>query len=209
MGYWNEINDVEVAKGAIVSGYDPIYKKFEGSYVGELVIEIIHNKLLAGSDKVRVLDFGCGLGRIIKYLYDTLSINDLQHIEIYGYDFPNMIDMTRKYLDDKIWKETNWINNPIQNLQNLTTNKELIKFDVVIASIVFQHINENELQDVLETLRNIMKQNSLLVVHNRGYLDDEHKNAWKIINKYFEAESRCNIEDDSENHQKVLFKKRM
>ena len=172
--------------------------------MGKELIKFI-NKFKQKNEEVLILDFGCGVGRNIKYLFEKLEPGDINKIRIYGYDFKNLINLAKEYLGMGIWNKTNWIDYPMKNLIGL--NKKNIKFDIIFASLVFQHIPEWELRNILKNLNELIKKDSILIVDSRGYLDDNCKNIWKIMNDYFNAKTEYNIEDNSENHQRVIYQK--
>jgi len=188
--FWEEIHDLELAK-ARVSG-------------GNLNYDLALTKIPL-KDKV-VLDLGCGFGRNLKYLAQT----DAKMI--IAYDFPNMLQIAREYLKEEIKRVPGFkfISLPITfmepPLDGLINSPPV---DVVVSSITFQHMAPDELVYILSTLNRFMKDDGLLYVFSRGYLDGNGEKVWPfILNKFHPITSLMEY-DGSENHQTVLFRKRM
>lgn len=124
-------------------------------------------------DVEELLDFGCGVGRNISWLLDHTKIR------ISGYDHPNMINLASQYLGIDRWERVNWISTPLTNLRNY-------RFNFIMATLVFQHIPEMELKDILIVLSQCLDKNGLLYVHSRSNMDDRKKFVWPFILKYFD-----------------------
>lgn len=113
-----------------------------------------------------VLDFGCGVGRNTKALSET-------YVKAIGYDLPNMISLV---------PEENKGSNIVY-----TSDWEKIKgipFDTVLASLVFQHIHDDELHSYLKDMNT-----DKLVLHSRTWMDDTNTQVLTIVEKYFNMES--------------------
>ena len=89
-----------------------------------------------------ILDFGCGVERNIPALL-TLADADAH---IIGYDSPNMRSLAKEHLRFEQYNRINWIIPPPQSLKTLT-------FDLIVAVLVFQHIEEQELRGILSILK--------------------------------------------------------
>lgn len=183
---WRKLRNLEDAKGRIYTLYLHT-KKFLHDPALELIqLDNMHS----------ILDFGCGVGRNISYL-----IEKTKNAQIYGYDFENMIQLAKEYLGQDKWNRVKWITPPIDNLR-------AYKLDLIIASLTFQHIPESGLRVILAILRDSLKSDGILYVHSRGWMDDAHKNVWKILLDYFiPISENFNPEDGSETHQALIFKK--
>lgn len=98
---------------------------------------------LCGTNNI-VLDFGCGVGRNMKAL---LQKNNT----VVGFDFPNMVSMCM--------------------VPGATSNWEDViakKYDVVLASLVFQHIHPEDLKEYMKYLMAITPK---IVLHSRTWFD--------------------------------------
>jgi SAM-dependent methyltransferase len=112
-----------------------------------LINFIIKNSFITKNDKV--LDFGCGMGRIAKKLIEDIGCNVIGldtslHMQIHAMTYVN---------NDKFDTVTNYSNNDI---------------NVVIASLVLQHTKNPEIE--IDTIYNILSQKGILIVineHNR------------------------------------------
>lgn len=153
----------------------------------------------------KILDFGGGIGRNTKYFVEKKRASG-NNFEIYSYDFENMIKMAKDYLGEENWKEVHWIPHPLSNLAAIGPE---IEFEYIIATVVFQHMKEADLRSALMLLNKSLKDDGMLAVYGRGYSDDGKKNVWGIIMDYFIPVNNCNAEDSSENHQHVMFKRRV
>ncbi len=181
--FWERTGDasLECAKQRISSG--------DNSYDHNLEIFNYQGKV--------VLDFGCGLGRNLKYLVNTRSKM------IIGYDFPNMEKLAGQVLTKEEMKKVVWISPPLES-----GLKGLPKVDLIVATIVFQHFEVEELDHVLEVLHKNTTTNALMYVNSRGYIDERAGNVWPHLLKKFYALTPLNELDQSENHQKVIFGRR-
>ena len=179
--FWSDIDNINAAKKQILD--DPQFDP------DELL------QYLNFNDKI-VLDFGCGVGRNLRYLVTT------QARQIFGYDLPNMITMAFQFLSKE----------EIDRIYLITSLCEYPKVDIIIATLVFQHIsNIDELDNYLKLLSNLLNRNGILYVHSRGYIDigndlSANRNVWYHILKYFDNLTTVDIMDGSEIHQRVIFK---
>lgn len=142
-------------------------------YVGELkdmpVYEDVMSlaKGLVGSNQY-ALDFGCGVGRNTVDLAKTYE-------KVIGFDLPSMISLVPE--ENKLINiayESDWF------------KVKKIKFDVVLASLVFQHIDDTELEDYLKDLCLIAEK---LVLHSRTWIDHTSTEVLSIVEKYFTIDS--------------------
>jgi SAM-dependent methyltransferase len=110
------------------------------------------------------LDFGCGVGRNTRALSKTYN-------RVIGFDLPSMIGLVPK-------------ENKIENIMYLSEWNKVknFKFDVVLASLVFQHIDDKELNDYLFDLNKITDK---LVLHSRTWIDHSNTKVLTIVEKYF------------------------
>ena len=187
--FWSEVSDIETAKIRILDK------------------EFMFDKKLSKidfSNKI-ILDFGCGIGRNLKYL-----INHTNAKEIIGFDFPNMIKLAKDFLTKEEFQKVLFISPPLPNLSE--------NVDIILAIVVLQHIDTiRELEECLIKLRSFLKDDGMIYIHSRGYIDastgiddtKEDRNIWHHILKYFNPISYLNSEDSTENHQQVFFKIKM
>jgi len=120
-------------------------------------------KSLFGSGST-ALDFGCGVGRNSVALAKTYD-------KVISFDLPNMIDLVPE-------------ENKLSNIA-YTSDWELVKtfkFDTVLASLVFQHIEDSELNSYLNDLSQIADR---LVLHSRTWIDHSASQVLPIVEKYF------------------------
>lgn len=172
--FWANVN-VGNAGDAILTGYKGDFKDMP---VYDNVIS-----LMGSGD--RALDFGCGVGRNVLALSKTFK-------QVIGYDLPNMIDLVPE-------------ENRSENREEIryTTDWELLRreqFNAVLASLVFQHIEDNELENYLIALSGMTDK---LVLHSRTWIDHSETKVLPIVEKYFIIESIEEQRDpnsDSDDH---------
>ena len=119
-----------------------------------------------------VLDFGCGVGRNSKALSESYA-------KVIAYDLPSMI----KLVPDE---------NKASNI-TYTSEWEKIKgipFDTVLASLVFQHIDDDELDQYLSEMNT-----DKLVLHSRTWIDHSETEVLTIVEKYFNIETIEYVKD--------------
>jgi len=177
---WDKIKTLEEAKRKICTNCSTFTSDFP------------HLRPPPLENKTSILDFGCGIGRNIPYLINNSKA------KVYGYDFPNMIALAREFLGPEVWNKVIWINPPIENLKGY-------RFDLILATLVFQHIPLSELRTILKVLSGVLLEGGELYVHSRGYTDEGH-NVWKIIMWFFEPLWELDANDMSERHQFCLFR---
>jgi len=186
---WNTFTDLEQAKRSICTGY------------GARSIPFTHvpflETMLRVEDYSCMLDFGCGIGRNLKYL---VTAGQGQGAQIIGYDFPNMITLAKEYLGEELWNKIIWVNPPLNNLNGYS-------FNLIIATIVFQHIPREYLRDVLKFLSEHLEEGGVLFVYSRGYLD-QGGNIWPHLLEHFEPVTVLDPTKGDETHQAVIFKEK-
>jgi SAM-dependent methyltransferase len=151
-----------------------------------------------------ILDFGCGVGR---------NIFDFSHNfpnwKFYGYDNPNMIDKANEYSNIRFGKN-------IQQYSNLELFSDwdklkTKKFDCIYATIVFQHIYENDLNLYLKDIKQMTRR---LIVSGRRFNDDmigdKYKNTWQILenNGFYPSnanEINYKIDGDPDQHITCIY----
>jgi len=118
--------------------------------------------------KFRVLDFGCGMGRNLVGMMEQTVWN------VTGYDNSEMLDRAKKWLPTVSKKPVPLLVSDWNFIREKT-------FDVVVATLVFQHIYQKELSGYLDDLR---KMTSKLLIHGRRWNDDG-SNTWATVSRFF------------------------
>jgi 2-polyprenyl-3-methyl-5-hydroxy-6-metoxy-1,4-benzoquinol methylase len=167
--FWENLTSVN-AGDAILTGYKGAFKNMP---VYKEVIDLAKG---TPNNSQYVLDFGCGVGRNSVALAKTYS-------NVIAFDLPNMINLV---------PEENKLNNIVY-----TSNWGRIKgimFDMVLASLVFQHIHDDELNQYLSELNT-----NKLVLHSRTWMDDTGTKVLTILEKYFNIEDIKYTKDPNGN----------
>lgn len=144
----------ETAGDLILTGYSGLLKDMP-------IYKEVESLLGSGST---ALDFGCGVGRNSVALAKTYD-------NVISFDFPNMIDLvpTENKLEN-ITYTTDW------------SHVKSFRFNTVLASLVFQHIEDSELESYLNDLSHIVDR---LVLHSRTWIDHSDSQVLPIVEKYF------------------------
>ena len=156
--FWSNLTDESEALDAILTGY-------KGEVKNMPIYEDVTKYLVGNHDK-SVLDFGCGAGRNIQWLKHNYKT-------VYGYDFPNMLKLAaRETLED----ENVYLSS---NLDDICSRD----YDVVLFSLVLQHIHPNELRDILKELCSCSRQ---FIIHSRTWVDFTFEPILPILNEFFD-----------------------
>jgi len=156
------------------------------------------SEIIDFTNPVKVLDFGCGVGRNCIPLALKYSKS-----EICAYDNPKMIDQMKKLCAAKYNVSLEEINN-IQVYTDWNQIKNQT-FDYIYATLVFQHIPENALEIYLQDIKKITKN---LIVCGRRFNDDSYKNTWTIIenNGLYPINQNYKKDGDNNEHQTAIYK---
>lgn len=119
------------------------------------------------------LDFGCGVGRNLQWFVKALGKYT------HGYDYPNMTELAKQYLPKNELDLITFLNPPIENLKKF-------KFDLITAILVFQHIREQELRQILPILAGCLHEDGLLYVHSNSTMCEGLKSTAKVLLDFFE-----------------------
>jgi SAM-dependent methyltransferase len=154
---WLEANK-ETAGDLILTGY-----------IGPLKDMPVYNEVISLTkssvgNMQYALDFGCGIGR------NTVVLSKDYNRAI-GFDFPNMLDLV---------PDENKLSNIIYEHDWNKVKK--VHFDLVLASLVFQHIEDSELDSYLKDLSQMTDR---LVLHSRTWIDHSASQVLPIVEKYF------------------------
>ena len=156
------------------------------------------------SKSLSILDFGCGVGRNI---FDFSR--NFPNWKFYGYDNPHMLDKANEYSKLK-FNKTIYDYSNIELIRNWEQLKK-IKFDCIYATLVFQHIHENDLNLYLQDIKRMTNK---LIVSGRRFnddmVDDKYKNTWEIFenNGYYPSninDIKYSIEGDLEEHTLCIY----
>jgi SAM-dependent methyltransferase len=184
MSDWHRITNLQTAKAEILTS-TKYGRPFVDTDGGLERLDLVDRPWRA------VLDFGCGVGRNIPGLLARGG-------DVTGYDFPNMVSMAREYLGDD-YERVTWVEPPASNLAGR-------RFDLVVATLVFQHIHRDEIGDVLRVLYDTLQPDGRLYVASRMWRDCDHGSVWPSILERFAPVTPLDERHDEEMHQHVVFR---
>lgn len=117
----------------------------------------------------RVLDFGCGVCR------NAASVALANPgLEVVGYDSPQMLHRAGEFLRHRYGSES------IANLTLCSDWASLAsqRFDLVYATLVFQHVPPDEIRQYLS---DVQRMSPRLIVHGRRKNDHCSQSTWAIL----------------------------
>ena len=149
--------------------------------------EFIIAEYFARSAPARVLEYGCGTGRHLRYL------KDIPGIEIYGYDqSPTMLEGVRQWADETWFKEHVTLGKPITHLPYKDKS-----FDVVFTAEVLIHICPADLPAILTEFLRISKWQVFHLEPAPDFIvaPEEHNGCWNhdLIKEYASLGYSCEI----------------
>jgi SAM-dependent methyltransferase len=135
---------------------------------------------LAGKkiENARILDFGCGWGRLIRLCYKYVPIEN-----IYGIDpWDESIKECKNHGVKANLAISDWVPRSLPFEQ---------KFDLIFAFSVFTHLSEKTTRIVLDTLRKYIAEDGLLVITIRS------KEYWHIHNQGASERKMVKVHDET------------
>lgn len=115
-------------------------------------------------DNAKVLDFGCGWGRIIRLLYKYTSFENIYAVD----PWDESLKQCREHGVKAELALSEWVPR---------TLPFACQFDLIYAFSVFTHLSEKTTHDTLQTLRNYISADGLLVITIRP------KEYWHVHDK--------------------------
>lgn len=120
---------------------------------------------------LKVLDFGCGLGR------NCLGIARFSDKwEVMGYDLTPMIERAHRYIPSTTTDKD--ILDRIHLTDSMQTAVEEYSPDVALACFCLQHIDKSELLDILPWMGDYIPK---LIVSGRTWMDDGTMDAFALV----------------------------
>jgi len=183
VNYWLKIKDLEEAKKKIIS--NPNFNE-----TTERDVERIKKYLKINKNDI-VLEFGCGIGRLMQPLSKFCK-------QIVGLDISEaMIDYGLKYCENK-----NIVFLPMQNETDIKLEKESV--DKIYSLLVLQHIEKPKAFRILFELKRILKIGGKVFIQ---YPDAEQKNYLNyMINRERMGSLTCLLEFYSKKELEMIFK---
>lgn len=143
--YWTKIQTEEEARHKVIEGAGEDDERLVSDNVVDL--SVLRSNLGFEKSDV-VLDFGCGVGRLMKELKGEVK-------EIWGYDIsPKNIEVAKKYAGvDSFYLMNDDIMVPVHK-----------KFDKIYSTLCFQHIEKCDGFIILDGLLRVLKKGGVLFV---------------------------------------------
>lgn len=162
-------------KAVAMSGFKPDY--FHEYKFKELISYL--KKVGLGNKPIKLLDFGCGIGRSVEYLRKYLP-----KISIYGVDVSaGEIRVAKK--NNKNLKNVKFASFDGYNIPFKT------KFDVIFVANVFHHIKRNEQEKVLKNIYKNLAKNGYLFIFEHNPINP--LTQWIYFRNDFQFDKNSNL----------------
>jgi SAM-dependent methyltransferase len=115
-----------------------------------------------------ILDIGCGTANILNFLPSQ--------IEYYGFD------LNKEYIEHArrvFGKRGQFI---CANVNNIDTNS-FPKFNIILATAIMHHLDDNEVMILLNKAKSLLKENGRLITLDCCYINNQSKIARYMINQ--------------------------
>ena len=138
----------------VAANYDPVHYFSTGEMGIAAILNILQKSGREIDEFERILDFGCGCGRIARHL------QKLEGAEVFGADIsPELIEWSRQNLTFAQFS-TNGLTSGLEYADN--------NFDFVYAVAVFGHFREDLQKHWMSELRRVLKPGGFLLITLKG-----------------------------------------
>lgn len=158
-----------------VEVYDKLAKKFFETYE-EVTFENVHSKILglfSSSDRLNVLDVGCGSGR------DAVAIKKLGHV-VTGVDpSSEMINLASA----KHGGNVEWMVDGLPRLVKVSSLRQ--KYDVILVSAVWMHLSPEHQEQSLTVLKGLLSPGGVLAISWRNKASESQRIFFDVDDEQF------------------------
>lgn len=165
-----------------------VYNFLQWSVGGKSARQQHINEYIRPEASMTILDIGCGPAEILNFLPEAINY--------YGFDLnPDYIEHAKQ----KFGSKGTFICNDV----NKNIAKDLPKFDLVLATAILHHLNDEEAIQLFKTAASVMKENGRLVTFDCCYTDDQSGLA-KFIIKQDRGQNTRTLDEYQELAKKVF-----
>lgn len=146
----------------------------------------VYNKL--PGNKIRILDFGCGVGLSTEIVLNRVAMHSQLHVEMVGVDINEQnLEIARMKL-------------PSVQFRCITTDdklNDLGKFDLIMCNFVLVEMQASKMLDALSLLKNKLSKNGVIIVTNPTSKAYRPENQWHTFNNQFPENTPTRQSDNS------------
>ena len=136
----------------------------------------LYPRVSSYSDRIRVLDFGCGTGLSTQILASQINLLPELTLDVVGVDLNEAnVEIAREKM-------------PSAHFECIAKNESIEKhgvFDLIICNFVLVEMRSDEMLDVLSSLKNSLSEKGILISTNPTSKAYKQENAWYTFNNRF------------------------
>lgn len=159
--------------------------------INDLLERHLYPKLM--NNKIRLLDFGCGVGLSTEMILHLIGTNLQYTVDAIGVDINEAnLDIARKKL-------------PQVNFKCISTSSvlnDIGQFDLIICNFVLVEMKTDEMQSVLNLLKTKLSENGIIIVMNPTGRAYRPENFWYTFNNQFPENTPMR---ETKTHKKLKY----
>ena len=173
----------EAHRKIVESGYDRIFNQYDSYYGISMNRRELADFIRLLPKDSKVLDIGCGSGRVSKFLFD-------HELKVVGIDISrNMLKLAKQKVPDAVFQR--------KDMRDLDFPKEF--FDGVLALYSIIHLPRKYHFEIFKKINRLLKQNGIVLISVGGinlenYIDDNWMN-WgsKMFWSHFDLQKNLDL----------------